>query len=618
MKINLEFRRLELALILFATAAGLHASVSADWERHYHVDPKDESFANTLLDSSGNVYAIGVSKGADKDALVVKYGVGGGLHWAIKFTGSGDQIGRFLTFSADKAHLYVAFDRPHGVTIARLNPSSGSVDWMRPLDLSTDTYESSLAGLIAQPAASQDYIYTPFRVWSAFNALATYTIRGGGSVHGGIYQDMGALTRRALGLAPRPQGGAYLLVGEDPALAPPAAEIWSLNAAGQITANIAVPYATCIASTEANGGQLYAVGGRDGDKVSLTRIDTATDTVAKSTDNLLSGPTDVDVLSVVADPMGAVYVAGSEHVEPFNGEWFLARYTYPNLNRTWRTSRPMFTSDDSFPNVAADAYGSVAVNSFSDGTLRTVGTQIYDGVTGTKLGEHTLSSASSDLSIRGLDMNSQGRVAACGVFPGSGHVNGLLWLMSQDGLRSVSTPLNTYVGGTYVTGTVTMYGATAGNRSVALSSNSAYATVPISVAVLSGSVSHPFTIATKRTSVDRTIVITAGFGGIARTRTFYLLAPRPSLLTLTPGIVVGGFPSQGQVRLTGLAPVGGVSVALSSNKAQVIVPASITVLEGQGAANFTASTTSVTTSVVATVAASAHGSTKTRTLTVNP
>jgi hypothetical protein len=67
--------------------------------------------------------------------------------------------------------------------------------------------------------------------------------------------------------------------------------------------------------------------------------------------------------------------------------------------------------------------------------------------------------------------------------------------------------------------------------------------------------------------------------------------------------VVGGFDTYGVVTLNDPAPPGGITISLSSSDAHVIVPATVTVTEGQLSAFFTVQTTSVTATTEATVTA---------------
>jgi trimeric autotransporter adhesin len=67
--------------------------------------------------------------------------------------------------------------------------------------------------------------------------------------------------------------------------------------------------------------------------------------------------------------------------------------------------------------------------------------------------------------------------------------------------------------------------------------------------------------------------------------------------------VVGGFETYGVVTLTDPAPAGGLTVTLSSSDAHVIVPATVTVLEGHWDVFFTVQTTAVTATTAATVTA---------------
>jgi hypothetical protein len=91
-----------------------------------------------------------------------------------------------------------------------------------------------------------------------------------------------------------------------------------------------------------------------------------------------------------------------------------------------------------------------------------------------------------------------------------------------------------------------------------------------------------------------------------------------SSLSVSPSSVTGGTAVTGTVGLSGAAPVGGTSVALSSNNAAVTVSASVTVPAGSTTATFNISTSAVTSSVSATVSGTLSGVTKSGSLTVTP
>lgn len=613
----MRYRSIALLSLLIVDLGVSQAAIVTNWERHYRPDSRNETFANTVMDAAGSVYAVGSTfNGADEDALVVKYGVGGSVHWAIRFTGAGNQSGKAIAFSADLTQLYVSYDRPDGVGLARINPASGAVLWNKP-DLFGAQYTLNRDFMFVQNDAPNKHILAPFRAKeNTSNSVAAYSYWDTGAGFGGVTNPMGSLSETILDLAPRPQGGAYVLIGEPTGSGGPVNTIFVIDLEGHVGPTLQVPKATCLASTPANGGILYAVGDDGSNGLRIVKYDTATNSQSGIVDNILSGATNVHVDDAETDPQGRLYVAGYEYVGSFEYEWLLARYE-TNLTRRWRTSRPSTTASEEFHKVAVEPSGSVAVNARKTGTFQTWSTRVYDGDNGLYLGDHGVTTGDGLTRLYGLAANPDGRFAAVGVLD-SMDIFGLAWLLEQDGFKRVSVPLNSYVGGSSITASLSTYGVRGASRVVDLSSSSTYATVPSTVTIPANVSSKTFTIATARTSVDRTVDIAAFADGVWRHCTFYVLAPRPSALTMTPDVVTGGTSSTGKVNLTGLAPTGGQSVSLTSNKAQVTVPANINVPAGAGSQTFVANTTPVGATVVATISATAHGATKTKTLTVNP
>ncbi|HEV2762969.1 MAG TPA: M14 family zinc carboxypeptidase, partial [Pyrinomonadaceae bacterium] len=91
-----------------------------------------------------------------------------------------------------------------------------------------------------------------------------------------------------------------------------------------------------------------------------------------------------------------------------------------------------------------------------------------------------------------------------------------------------------------------------------------------------------------------------------------------SALSLNPATVVGGQPSTGTVTLSGPAPAGGVTVALSSSNAAVAtVPASVNVPAGASTQTFTVAAEAVAATSTANISAAYAGTTRTALLTVN-
>ena len=193
-------------------------------------------------------------------------------------------------------------------------------------------------------------------------------------------------------------------------------------------------------------------------------------------------------------------------------------------------------------------------------------------------------------------------------------------------LSTLSLSPSTVTGGNSSQGVVTLTSAApSGGALVALSSNNTgVATTPPSVTVPAGATNVSFGVTTRSVTASTSVTISASYNGVARTALLNVQpAPTPqpvtlSTLTLNPTSVTGGGSSQGTVVLSGAAPSGGASVALTrSNTSVASAPASVTVPAGATSATFTVTTTSVTTSTPVSISASYGGVTRTATLTVN-
>ena len=177
---------------------------------------------------------------------------------------------------------------------------------------------------------------------------------------------------------------------------------------------------------------------------------------------------------------------------------------------------------------------------------------------------------------------------------------------------------DTVRGGTSSTGWVTLDGAAPpGGVAVALaSSNTAIATVPVSVIVPAGVAVIDFNVSTAA-GASGSVTISGSYAGTTRSAVLAVSAG-PSLLSLSlsPTSVRGGKSATGTVRLTGAASVGGAVIALSSSSAVARVPATVTVPDGATSASFTVSTERPSSSTTARISAAFNGTAKSADLAV--
>lgn len=186
-------------------------------------------------------------------------------------------------------------------------------------------------------------------------------------------------------------------------------------------------------------------------------------------------------------------------------------------------------------------------------------------------------------------------------------------------LNLVTVAPATLIGGNPSQGTVSFNGpAPAGGAVVTLSSSkTTAATVPAEVSVPEGQTTATFPITTFEVDSNEPVDITASYRGVSRSDR---LTVRPLLdkVSLNPTVVKGGEPSQGTVALNGPAPAGGAEIALSSNRAEATVPASVTIPAGQTSATFPVTTVAVAREVKATIKATKGAANRNAVLTIQP
>jgi hypothetical protein len=98
-------------------------------------------------------------------------------------------------------------------------------------------------------------------------------------------------------------------------------------------------------------------------------------------------------------------------------------------------------------------------------------------------------------------------------------------------------------------------------------------------------------------------ILSATMLGETIQRTVTVVPPELVSVTVAPSLLTGGDPATGTVTLSGPAPAGGWTVALTDDNADVTIPASVQVPQGSASANFSVTTVPVTTDQTVTITA---------------
>jgi subtilase family serine protease len=176
-------------------------------------------------------------------------------------------------------------------------------------------------------------------------------------------------------------------------------------------------------------------------------------------------------------------------------------------------------------------------------------------------------------------------------------------------------------GGSSVTGTVWLSDITpSGGVNVSLSSTSSLVQVPPTVNVSAGSSSATFTATTSGVSSITNVTVTASYNGTSYNLTLTLVPPLPYLesLSFAPATVDSGSSTIGTITLTSPAPLGGVSVSLTSSFYVAIVQPAIAVQSGATTATFTVTTQAIGFISPVTIAATYNGTTLSALVTIVP
>lgn len=173
-------------------------------------------------------------------------------------------------------------------------------------------------------------------------------------------------------------------------------------------------------------------------------------------------------------------------------------------------------------------------------------------------------------------------------------------------------------GGESTMATITLNGPAPGaGLVVTLTRSDPVAVVPTSITIPADAVSATFTVGTQAVLRDTSVTLTATANGVTVPATFTVIAPAIGRIVLVPATITGGNSSTGTLTLNGSAPIGGVTVTLSSdNPVATITPSSVVIPAGSNTGTFTVTTTVVAALTTAKIRATYNGLTQTTTLTV--
>ena len=184
-------------------------------------------------------------------------------------------------------------------------------------------------------------------------------------------------------------------------------------------------------------------------------------------------------------------------------------------------------------------------------------------------------------------------------------------------VAAVSIAPAVVLGGKPAVGTITLTGvAPKEGLIVVLSDDISAASVPATVAIKAGAKVGTFTVMTSAVSQAVTGKVTAKLFDSEVSGALTVRSTGPALVKLAPVAVTGGVSAVGTVTLTEPAPVGGLTVQLTSDAAAVTIPATVVIPAGKTAGTFTAQTSGVTKTTVGTVTATVNGLSASGTLTV--
>jgi hypothetical protein len=191
-------------------------------------------------------------------------------------------------------------------------------------------------------------------------------------------------------------------------------------------------------------------------------------------------------------------------------------------------------------------------------------------------------------------------------------------------VMAVSIAPSSVIGGTKAVGSVALNAAPgpgSGAITVGLTSASKSAVTPASMVVAIGSQSGSFSVATKAVKSATSASVTATYAESSQSSQVTIQPPTLMSITVTPTSVVGSSTTAvtGAVKLSGIAPTGGMVIQLSSSNVKAAtVPATVTVAAGLTSATFKVTHFAQTNQTTAAIKATLGSQSISTNLVVNP
>jgi hypothetical protein len=191
-------------------------------------------------------------------------------------------------------------------------------------------------------------------------------------------------------------------------------------------------------------------------------------------------------------------------------------------------------------------------------------------------------------------------------------------------LHSLTISPSQVAGGGSATVTAILNGvAPTGGVSITLTGGNSTFPAPASISIPAGRTSASVSVKAGTVAVSTPVTLTASYGGntLSATVTVGTTAPPPSTVTLSSLSIsepTGSTTAILTVVLSGLAPAGGITVALSSDSTSFPVPASVTIPHNATGINLQVTPKTVTTATTVHVTATYGSVSKTASITLHP
>jgi hypothetical protein len=498
-------KRLLLSLSLVAVASVASATLIQSWNKSITLGGSPTIFEEDVLDSSGNVYAVGTVLAADNDVFLTKINSAGSTQWTNRLSMAGDQNAHeILNDGAGNIWYSYTYTATHeSVGLKKIRASDGAT--LGTYTITSPSFTAVSFGDLIMDDTGQIYWITERWYAGALRYLEITKVNSATLAASTSYLVTIPIGQDVIQCLPKPGGGVFFTLGSNDLplggfldgrffdadvytyTAPAAIKSAPIGKASRIAINPVNSYIYGMGGVNENGNlgrSRMPINGT----VEAVDVDTTTNPLSYIRDALITK--NQTFLGVGATDTGSPNQQDSLFVGiDYNSGLFL----------NFQTVIPGTFSNDIAETIRSDSFAEITATENSGARILEL-----DEYTGLLVDSKPIS-----YFIGGHAVNAVGQIAVCG------NSGGITYFRPRD-LKDIYMASSTMHGGDTATLNIRMYEVYGGGRTITLSDNSSHLSLPASKIIPGAASTGTVTVTTTAVTVPEVVTITAAFGNQQR------------------------------------------------------------------------------------------------------